>query len=127
MPDCCVTCGRALPKPKTAAIPATVDTSTMSDTELFAHYKRTAIAEDLRFILRTDMSAELRTRAESIAKPTAKDLQVIRAAWRREREDLDRAFGYWHKADKPENASPDPFGVHTVYYGPDPVQTVYCD
>lgn len=83
--------------PKTAvralqAVP-TVDTSALSDAELFAYFKRNALAEDLRFFLRGSLSAELRTRAEAITKPTAKDLASLRTAWRTERQDYERAYG----------------------------------
>jgi hypothetical protein len=70
-----------------------VDTSAMTDAELFAHYKRTAPAEDLRFFLRARMSDALRRRAEAITKPTAADLAVLRTAWRTERQAEERAAG----------------------------------
>lgn len=86
------------PKPRRKApalVPSTdpIDTSKFTDAELFAHYKRIAPAEDLRFILRTEVSAELRARAEAIAKPTAKDISGIRIAWRTERNERDRRLG----------------------------------
>jgi hypothetical protein len=70
-----------------------VDTAAMTDAELFAYYKRTALAEDLRFFLRARMSDALRRRAEAITKPTAADLARLRAAWRTERQAEERAAG----------------------------------
>jgi hypothetical protein len=81
-----------------------VDTAAMTDAELFAYYKRTAPAEDLRFFLRARMSDALRRRAETITKPTAADLAVLRTAWRTERQAEERAAGIpaigtaeWHQ------------------------------
>lgn len=94
MKPCCHACGRALPKPKIAAVPSIdVDTSTLTDAELFSYYKRTSLAEDLRFILRRQLSTELRARLETIATPTARDLSAIRGAWRTERLETERAQG----------------------------------
>jgi hypothetical protein len=95
MDDCCPTCGRKFAA-RRVTVPASVDTSTMSDKELFAYYKQTAPAADLRFFLGLNLSPELRARAEGISKPTAKDIQVLREAWRGERNALDRALGRWH-------------------------------
>jgi hypothetical protein len=69
-----------------------VDTAAMTDAELFAYYRRTAPAEDLRFFLRARMSDALRRRAE-VTKPTAADLARLRAAWRMERQAEERAAG----------------------------------
>lgn len=95
---CCHACGRALPKPKApTAVSGPVDTSTMSIPELFAHYKRLAPLEDLRFLLLAEMSAELRSRiatALTNAKaPTPKDVSALRDAWRMESAAADRAAG----------------------------------
>ena len=90
-PNCCSACGRTLPKPK--AQPGPVDTSTLSEAELFAHYKRTALAGDLAFLLRFRMSAELRARCEAIQKPNAGDLAILRSAWRAERSLEERQQG----------------------------------
>ena len=59
---CCSECGRALPKPKAVRLHAveTVDLESMSDAELYAYRKRTAIPEDLRFFLRLNLSPALR-------------------------------------------------------------------
>lgn len=73
---------------------ATVDTSAMTDAQLFAHFKRIAVVEDLRFFLRVgQLSPELRARAEAIAKPTRQDITELRAAWRLERLAAERAAG----------------------------------
>jgi hypothetical protein len=100
-----------LPRPTPAHVrPAVVDTATMTDAELYAFYKRTAPAEDLRFFLRGRLSDALRLRAEAITKPTARDLASLREAWRIERQAEERAAGIpaigtaeWHRqyADAP--------------------------
>ena len=80
---CCSECGRTLPKPKIQ--PGPVNTATMTEAELFAHYKRTALAGDLSFLLQFRMSTELRARCEAILKPNDGDLAILRSAWRAER------------------------------------------
>jgi len=75
------------------AAAATVDTSGMTTTALFAHFKKIAPVEDLRFFLRGTLSPELRARAEAIAKPKPADLVALRAAWRAERFAAERAAG----------------------------------
>ncbi len=92
------------PRPTPARIHPAVDTAAMTDAELYASYKRTALGEDLRFFLRFRMSDALRERAEAIAKPTARDVASLREAWRTERLAKDRAAGIpaigteeWHR------------------------------
>jgi hypothetical protein len=92
------------PEPRPKPIPAGVDTDRMSDAALYAYYKRTAPAEDLRFFLRARMSDALRRRAEAVTKPTAGDLAVLRTAWRTERQAEEWAAGIpaigtaeWHQ------------------------------
>ena len=94
---CCSECGRRLPKPQSlsGSITAPTDTARMTDAQLFAHYKRTALREDLAFFLQlSSLSPALRMRAEAISKPTAKDLSELRTAWRTERQtsDLERGI-----------------------------------
>jgi hypothetical protein len=88
-----------------------VDTAAMTVAELFAFYKRTAPAEDLRFFLRARMSDALRRRAEALTKPTAADLASLRTEWRTERSIEERMAGIpaigtaeWHRqfADTPD-------------------------
>jgi hypothetical protein len=94
-----------LPCPTRARVqPADVDPAAMTDAELYAYYKRTALTEDLRFFLRGRMSDALRRRAEAIGKPTARDLASLRDTWRTERQADDRAAGIpaigtaeWHR------------------------------
>ena len=82
------------PRPKPARVqPSGVDSAAMTDAELYAFYKRTALTEDLRFLLRVRLSDGLRARAEAITRPTAQDLSSLRAAWRVERWAEDRAAG----------------------------------
>jgi hypothetical protein len=81
-----------LPRPTPARVqPADVDPAAMTDAELYAYYKRTALTEDLRFFLRGRMSDALRRRAEAIVKPTTSNLANLRAAWRAERLAEERA------------------------------------
>lgn len=64
----CPNCSHTFtPETRQRSTPAAVaDTATMTTAELFAHYKRTAPLEDLRFILRApDLSPGLRARIES--------------------------------------------------------------
>jgi hypothetical protein len=101
------------PNPRPAQTqPAVVDTSTMTDAQLYAYYKRTALVEDLRFFLRGGKSAALRARAEAITNPTARDLASLREAWRVERCAEDRAAGIpaigteeWHRQTRGEPMS----------------------
>jgi hypothetical protein len=99
------------PRPMPARVPpVAVDTATMTDAQLYAHYKRTAPIEDLRFFLRGPKSAALRARAEAIATPTAHDVASLREAWRVERLADDRAAGIpaigtaeWHRQMRGES------------------------
>jgi hypothetical protein len=53
--DTCPSCGRPMRRSRDTARSidsAPVDTSLLSDTEVYRHYKRTAPVEDLRFFLR---------------------------------------------------------------------------
>jgi hypothetical protein len=87
-----------------------VDTSMMTDAQLYAHYKRTAPAEDLKFFLRGGKSEALLARARAITKPTAQDLVLLREAWRIERAAEERAAGIpaigteaWHRQTRGES------------------------
>jgi hypothetical protein len=99
------------PRPKPARVPpVAVDTATMTDAQLYANYKRTALVEDLRFFLRCPRSATLRARADAITKPTAQDPASLREAWRIERGAEERAAGIpaigteaWHRQTRGES------------------------
>lgn len=98
------------PKPKSHEPAAVVDTASMTDAELYAHYKRTAHAEDLRFFLRGGKSEALLVRARAITNPTAQDLARLREAWRIERTAEERAAGIpaigteqWHRQTRGES------------------------
>jgi hypothetical protein len=103
------------PKPRPAhAEPAAVDTSTMTDAQVYAYYKRTALAEDLKFFLRGGKSEALLARARAITTPTAQDLILLREVWRIERAAEERAAGIpaigteeWHRQTR-ERAANDP-------------------
>jgi len=95
---CCPTCGQTLKAarltvPRKPQNDGPIDTSELTDAQLFAHYKRTAIAWDLAFFLRLDISPALRAHAESITKPTAKDISALRTLWRIERQTADMERG----------------------------------
>lgn len=119
-----------LPRPTPARVRPSADTAAMTDAELYAHYKRTAPAEDLRFFLRGRLSDGLRERAEAIMKPTARELTSLREAWRIEREAERRAAGIpsigtaeWHQqyANAPAHAdapTPDADAGSPVMAGP---------
>jgi hypothetical protein len=118
------------PRPAPARVLPSADTAAMTDAELYAHYKRTAPAEDLRFFLRVRMSDALRIWAEGITKPTAQDLARLRVAWRTQRAAEERAAGIpaigtaeWHRqcADTPADAdapTPDADSGSPVMVGP---------
>ena len=68
------------------------NTADMTNTELYAHYKKTAPMGDLAFFLRCPtLSSELRAQAEAIAKPTKSDLARLRTRWRMERQAYELA------------------------------------
>ena len=103
-----------IPRPTAARheSPTTVDTAGMTNTQLYAHFKRTAQAEDLKFFLRGGKSAALQARAEAITNPTARDLARLREAWRIERCAEDAAAGRpaigspaWHRLEEPAEAA----------------------
>ncbi len=93
----CPTCGRALPKAKATAVP--VDTSTMTDSELYAYFKRIAPkAYAVSFVERLTglESPELHGAALAVrakANPTLADLAKLHTLWRIERLTRDRAWG----------------------------------
>ncbi len=97
--SCCSACGQVLRSPKArrvagGCVTGPVDTGSLTDSQLYAHYKRTVLAEDLAFFLRLpSLSPDLRMRAEAISKPTTKDIQALRTAWRAERQTSDRERG----------------------------------
>ena len=64
----------------------------MSDRELFAYYKRTALAGDLAFFLRGTLSDDLRASAMA-SEPTKANLSTLRCLWRAESNARDRAAG----------------------------------
>lgn len=93
---CCAMCGRAFKAPK--AIQAPKDPATMTKAELFAHYRKTAPVEDVRFAIRAgvQMSEPLRDDwqallglAPSIARAeTYRRLHSLQARWRTERNQV---------------------------------------
>jgi len=88
----CPTCGRALPKPKVRTADPAVNLKDLTTAELYAYYKRTALIEDLRFLLRVRMSPDLRARIKQTlsAKPTAADTRLMFTLWRIERAAEER-------------------------------------
>ena len=76
------------------------DTSRMSDTELYRHYRRTAPVEDLRFFLRHNHSPDLQAAGEALLAEGCRDtggalsrlafyrrLTALQDRWRRETVD----------------------------------------
>jgi len=64
-------CQGAAPAPKTKApkaakVEPVVDTATLSDSELFAYYKKISLREDVRFFLRATLPATVRLDAEAL-------------------------------------------------------------
>lgn len=107
----CPTCGRKHAQKRTALAP--VDTAVMTDTQLFAHYKKTAIAGDLAFFLSVPiLSPELRAQAEAITTPTRADITKLRTLWRMERQAYELANNIpaigsptWAEAQKEQEAA----------------------
>ena len=93
MNACCPTCGRNFVQ-KRAPTPAKSPTD-MTVTELYAHYKATAIAEDLAFFLRCPvLSPRLRAQAEqALTQPTKTTVALLRTRWRIERQASERVRG----------------------------------
>jgi hypothetical protein len=97
----CPSCGRPIRRPRhttaPAALSALVDTSRMSDTELYRHYRRTAPVEDVRFFLRHTHSPDLQAAGEALLAEGCRDtggalsrsafyrrLTALQDAWRRQ-------------------------------------------
>lgn len=112
MANCCPTCGRKLAttKPTPAAQPT--DTAELSTADLYAHYKRTAPLEDVRFMLRIgSLSPAVRAGFEALelailhTKPTRqaiyKEYGRLQAAWRADSNARDRAERDQHLTDCP--------------------------
>ena len=100
----CPCCGRPVRRPRHTPVPTEplpVDTSQMSDAELFRHFKRTAPVEDLRFFLRhARVSRELRADGDALLAAGCRDtggtisrsewyrrLTALQDRWRRETAD----------------------------------------
>ncbi len=82
----------------------------LTDAQVYAHYKKTALVEDLKFLLRGNLSPELRAMAEAIVKPTKADLVALRQVWREEKRAYEvfsrmPAIGTaaWHGRDGEES------------------------
>jgi len=105
----CPSCGRPIRRPRhtpaQAALLVVVDTSRMSDTELYRYYRRTAPVEDLRFFLRHGpLSPDLRAGGEALLAEGCRDtggalsrsdfyrrLTALQDRWRRETADTPRS------------------------------------
>ena len=95
----CPHCGQSVSAPSTQrsvrqALPSIdcPDIDGMTDAQLFAYRKRTALPEDLRFFLRAGMSPALRARAEAVTKPTKPIMASLYAAWRMERSEMRQGY-----------------------------------
>lgn len=116
MNSCCPTCGRKLTIAKTSKPVATVNMADLTDTQLFAHYKKTALLGDVRFVLGKTLSADLRWSFEQLEHQIVGGLSRVdaykqyvhlQAAWRYESNARDRALcipaigtSEWHQANK---------------------------
>jgi len=67
-----------------------MDIDAMSDAELFAYRKRTAIAGDLAFV-RAISSPALQAHIDGLVKPSKADCARVTCMWRMERGAADRA------------------------------------
>jgi hypothetical protein len=104
----CPSCGRPMRRPRQAharaTVPASTDTSQMSETDLYRYYHRTAPVEDLRFFLRVArLSPGLRANGEALLAIGCRDtggaltrsdwyrrLTALQDRWRRETADASR-------------------------------------
>jgi hypothetical protein len=103
----CPGCGRPMRRSRDTARSidsAPVDTSVLSDTEVYRHYKRTAPVEDLRFFLRhARLSPALRTEGHTLLAAGCREsngtltraewyrrLTALQDRWRRETADESR-------------------------------------
>ena len=101
MSETCPTCHQSIRKAKPRLAVSTPEPSTLTDSELFAHYKKTDRIETLRFWLRhAMMSDELRQAFQAFTfamqhmtiKPASFDqsFNALRAMWRRESNARER-------------------------------------
>lgn len=111
---CCLSCGRALPQPKVIKTIG-VDPASLSDADLFKHYRSIAPMEDLGFFLRhAQLTPELTFEAYSLLRqnlPRAEHyrrLNSIKDRHRSMRFDQDRAAGI------PAIGSPAWFEAHGI-------------
>ena len=96
MAECCPHCHRPMPKPRKAPeLVSVLDTSQMSDAEVFKHYKRTERIETLKFWIANTRSypevnaaftAMFATVSSLPIKPADFDRQMrqLQAEWRRQ-------------------------------------------
>ncbi len=102
----CPGCGRPMRRQPRAPLPAgataPIDTSGLSDTEIYRHYKRTAPVEDLRFFLaHARLSSDLRAAGDALLAAGCREtggtvsrsewyrrLTALQDAWRRESADV---------------------------------------
>ena len=86
----CPSCGRPLQRPRQSLRPvepaSPVDTSALSNAELFRHFKQTAPVDDLRFFLRhTRLSPALQAAGEALLAAGCRETggTLSRADWYR--------------------------------------------
>lgn len=66
--NCCPTCNRPYPKPRTAAVTtAAVDTAALNDAELLAYYRKIGARENCRFFLQHAIGMPAAVHAEASA------------------------------------------------------------
>lgn len=104
MKDCCPTCNRTLPTPRRKITILDVDLSGLSDDARFAHYKRIAPVEDIRFALRIGVTmpgelaiawtALLRDAENGLPPAQCKlRLRALQARWRILQAETEKAEG----------------------------------
>jgi hypothetical protein len=70
----CTCCGQTIKAPKATTPVEPIDTTTLSEKDAYAYFKKTAPVEDAKFLLRSSLlTPELRAELESlIARPPAR-------------------------------------------------------
>lgn len=86
----CAHCGQTIKKAKVALAAVPTDTAAMTTAQLYAHYKKTAPAGDVAFMLGKTLTPSLRAKLEALAAATLPRAEFYRvyeslqAEWRRD-------------------------------------------
>ena len=87
MKPCCPTCGRTLPLPTPVKASLTPDLSTLSEAELYAHYKKTAARADLLLLVYS--------RVNPLSDALMERIERLLTQPKIKREDVERCFDAW--------------------------------